>query len=130
MQAPKFVSGKNLVPYFKNTGHEVRKSALTELQVNIRNIKAQGYSIKTKRYRMSQWDRQGVLKYELYDHMYDKSELINLTDHIDYKSVKDSLIRLLNKRITEANSVPLSLSRQFEKVKPWFEPTRIFRKNE
>ena len=130
MQAPKFVSGKSLVPYFKNTGHEVRKSALTELQVNIRNIKAQGYSIKTKRYRMSQWDRQGVLKYELYDHMYDKSELINLKDHIDYKSVKDSLIRLLNKRITEANSVPLSLSRQFEKVKPWFEPTRIFRKNE
>ena len=55
MQAPKFVSGKSLVPYFKNTGHEVRKSALTELQVNTRNIKAQGYSIKTKRYRMSQW---------------------------------------------------------------------------
>ena len=33
--------------------------------------------------------------------MYDKSELINLTDHIDYKSFKDSLITLLNKKITE-----------------------------
>ena len=130
MQAPKFLSGKSLVPYFKNMGHEVRKSALTELQVNTRNVKAQGYSIKTKRYRLSQWNRQGVLKYELYDHMYDKSELTNLTDHIDYKSVKDSLITVLNKRITEANSVPLGLGRQFENVKPWFEPTRIFRKNE
>mgnify|MGYP001034802847 FL=1 len=62
--------------------------------------------------------------------MYDKSELINLTDHIDYKSFKDSLITLLNKKITEANSVPLGLGRQFENVKPWFDPARIFRKNE
>ena len=61
--------------------------------------------------------------------MYDKSELINLTDHIDYKSFKDSLITLLNKKITEANSVPLGLGRQLKNAKPWFELARIFRKN-
>lgn len=107
----------------------VRKSALTELQVTTKNIKAQGYSIKTKRYRLSQWKRQGILNYELYDHMFDKSELINLTNHIDYKSVKDSLITVLNKRIAEANSVPLGLGRQLKNAKPWFELARIFRKN-
>ena len=90
----------------------VRKSVLTELQVTTKNIKAQGYSIKTKRYRLSQWKRQGIMNYELYDHMFDKSELINLTNHIDYKPVKDSLITVLNKKIAEANSVPLDLGRQ------------------
>lgn len=42
----------------------------------------------------------------------------------------NSLITVLNKRISEANSVPLGLGGKFENAKPWFELARIFRKNE
>lgn len=128
MQTPKFVRGKSLVPYFNNSKQEVRTSALTELQVNTNNLKAQGYSIKTKRYRLSQWDRQGVVNYELYDHKFDKSELNNLAEDINYKAVKDSLINVLKFRIVDANKVPLGLGRQLDDAKPWGEPARFFSK--
>ena len=128
MQTPKFVRGKSLVPYFNNSKQEVRTSALTELQVNTNNLKAQGYSIKTKRYRLSQWDRQGVVNYELYDHKFDKSELNNLAEDINYKAVKDSLINVLKFRIADANKVPLGLGRQLDDAKPWGEPARFFSK--
>jgi arylsulfatase A-like enzyme len=128
MQTPKFVKGKSLVPYFDNSKQEVRTSALTELQVHTNNLKAQGYSIKTKRYRLSQWDRQGVVNYELYDHKFDKSELNNLAEDINYKAVKDSLINVLKFRIADANKVPLGLGRQLDDAKPWGEPARFFSK--
>jgi iduronate 2-sulfatase len=60
MQTPKFVSGKSIVPLLENSENIVRENALTELQVNTRNGIAQGYSIKTKRYRLSQWEHKGV----------------------------------------------------------------------
>ena len=122
MQVPKFVSGKSLVPYFKNMHHEVRKSALTELQVNTRKVKAQGYSIKTKRYRLSQWNNQGIYSYELYDHYHDKTELKNLVNHVHYQKVKDSLIKILEHRIADAQKIPQGLGRQINSAKPWFEP--------
>jgi iduronate 2-sulfatase len=60
MQTPKFVSGKSIVPLLENSENIVRENALTELQVNTGNGIAQGYSIKTKRYRLSQWEHKGV----------------------------------------------------------------------
>ena len=56
---PKFVQGKSLVPLLQNSENKVRKSALTELQVKTKNGIAQGYSIKTKRYRLSRWKHLG-----------------------------------------------------------------------
>ena len=82
---------------FRN--HSVRQSALTELQVNTKNGIAQGYSIKTNRYRLSRWKHQGAYSYELYDHETDKEELNNLAKHSNYIKVKDSLITILNERV-------------------------------
>ena len=103
----------------------VRESSLTELQVNRNNIKAQGYSIKTKRYRLTQWQYSGNLSYELYDHKFDAQELNNLANHADYIKIKDSLSIVLKQRVLEANKVPVNLGRQIDNVKPWFEPKRI-----
>ena len=125
MKTPKFVSGKSLVSYMKNSKKPVRKSSLTELQVNRNNIKAQGYSIKTKRYRLTQWQYDGNLSYELYDHKFDNQELNNLTNHADYIKIKDSLSIVLKQRVLEANKVPVNLGKQIDNAKPWFEPKRI-----
>ena len=128
METPKFVEGKSLAPMLKNVHHRVRESALTELQVNTKNGLAQGYSIKTSRYRLNKWEHQDTYSYELYDHHIDKAELNNLTNHVDYLKVKDSLIKILNNRVVEAQRVPLGLGRQIKNAKPWLEPKRIHSK--
>ena len=129
MQTPKFVSGKSIVPLLENSENIVRENALTELQVNTGNGIAQGYSIKTKRYRLSQWEHKGVKAYELYDHYTDTSELNNIANQIDYLEVKDSLIKILDDRVVEAKQVPTGLGRQIKNATPWYEPARIFHKN-
>ena len=128
MNTPKFVKGKSLVPMLKNTQHRVRESALSELQVTTENGLAQGYSIKTDRYRLSQWKSQGILSYELYDHNFDKAELTNLATRIEYQKVKDSLINILATRVVDAQSLPRGLGRQIKNAKPWQEPKRIHSK--
>ena len=125
MQTPKFVSGKSIVPLLENSENIVRESALTELQVNTGNGIAQGYSIKTKRYRLSQWEHKGVKAYELYDHFSDTSELTNLAEYSDYQKIRDSLVKILDNRILNAKKVPLGLGRQINNAKPWQEPKII-----
>jgi iduronate 2-sulfatase len=125
MQTPKFVSGKSIVPLLENSENIVRESALTELQVNTGNGIAQGYSIKTKRYRLSQWEHKGVKAYELYDHFSDTSELTNLAEYSDYQKIRDSLVKILDNRILNAKKVPLGLGRQMNNAKPWQEPKII-----
>ena len=63
IKTPKHVVGKSLVPIMKNVNTSVRGSALTRWR--------NGYSIKTKRYRLTKWGVNGELGYELYDHKYD-----------------------------------------------------------
>ena len=125
MQTPKFVSGKSIVPLLENSANIVRESALTELQVNTGNGIAQGYSIKTKRYRLSQWEYKGVKAYELYDHFSDTSELTNLAEYSDFQKIRDSLVKILDNRILNAKKVPLGLGRQMNNAKPWQEPKII-----
>lgn len=125
---PQFLSGKSFLPLLKNSEIVIRESALSELQVNRYKGIAQGYSIKTNRYRLNQWEYQGLKQYELYDHFNDSSELNNLADFGDFQKIKDSLITILNSRIITAQKRPIGLGRQIDNTKPWFEPNRIHSK--
>lgn len=126
MDTPEFVSGKSFAPLLKDSNVRVRASALTELGVNTGGkSKVQGYSIKTDRYRFTQWGEDGVLGYELYDHKHDKAELQNLADNNNYSRIKDSLKTVIKHRISLARSKPMGLGRQFENAKEWFEPKTI-----
>jgi arylsulfatase A-like enzyme len=107
---PKHLVGKSLEPLMKNVNTSVRGSALTRWR--------NGYSIKTKRYRLTKWGSNGELGYELYDHKNDKSELINLASKQDYKQVLDSLKLVIEQRITDASIKPKGLGRQIENAKP------------
>ena len=127
-KTPSFVSGKSLVPYFENSDIVVRTSALTELQVAVKNKTAQGYGIQTNRYRLNQWYYKENLSYELYDHQYDKYELENLANNINYFSIKDSLVAVLKSRISEAMAKPVGLGKQINNAMPSFEPKRFFPK--
>ena len=98
MEIPSFVSGKSLDPMLKDSSKSVRNSALTEW--------FGGYSIKTNRYRLTQWGEKGTGCYELYDHNSDREELNNLTQKPKYQKIKDSLVLVINQRIAEARKIP------------------------
>ena len=117
INTPQHVVGKSLEPLMKNVNASVRGSALTRWR--------KGYSIKTKRYRLTKWGGNGELGYELYDHKNDKNELINLASNQDYNEVMDSLKLVIEKRIVEASIKPDGLGRQFEKVKPMYKAKNI-----
>ena len=101
----------------KNVHASVRESALTRWR--------NGYSIKTKRYRLTKWGSNGELGYELYDHKNDKNELINLANRQDYEQVMDSLKLVIDERITDASNKPKDLGRQFENAKPMHKAKNI-----
>ena len=122
METPDFVRGKSLHPYFKGSRIPIRNSALTELLVRTPQGMAQGYSIKTKRYRLNRWSHNNLFKYELYDHKDDRDELINLVYDQQYTKVLDSLKKVLEKRVSDAQEYPEGLGRQLDNVQPWFEP--------
>ena len=126
VSTPNFVQGFSLKDVLTNNSIPKRKSALSELRVNFDRKQAQGYSIKTDRYRLIRWTYDDEIQYELYDHNYDKEEIKNLAKNIGYKKILDSLNITLNKRVEEARKKPNGLGRQFENVKPTFEPIRIF----
>ena len=108
MDTPEFVSGKSFAPLLKDSNVRVRASALTELGVNTGGkSKVQGYSIKTDRYRFTQWGEDGALGYELYDHKHDKAELQNLADNNNFSRIKDSLKTVIKHRISLARSKPM-----------------------
>ena len=117
INTPEHVVGKSLKPIMKNVNASVRESALTRWR--------KGYSIKTKRYRLTKWGRNGELGYELYDHKNDKNELINLASNEDYSEVMDSLKVAIEQRIADASIKPKGLGRQFENAKPMFKAKNI-----
>ena len=126
VSTPNFVQGFSLKDVLTKNSIPKRKSALSELRVNFDRKQAQGYSIKTERYRLIRWTYDDEIQYELYDHNYDKEETKNLAKNIRYKKILDSLNITLNKRVEEARKKPNGLGRQFENAKPTFEPIRIF----
>ena len=117
INTPEHVVGKSLKPLIRNVNASVRESALTRWR--------NGYSIKTKRYRLTKWGINGELGYELYDHKNDEKELINLASNQDYNEVLDSLKLLIEQRIADASIKPKNLGRQFENAKPMFKAKNI-----
>jgi len=117
IKTPQHVVGKSLEPLMKNVNASVRGSALTRWR--------KGYSIKTKRYRLTKWGSNGELGYELYDHKNDKNELINLASNQDYNEVMDSLKLVIEQRITDASIKPEGLGRQLENAKPMYKAKNI-----
>ena len=109
LRAPRQVSGVSLVPALLDTGARPRSSALTQHE--------DGYSIRTDRYRYTEWGKPGFTGwgeygqtgFELYDHQTDPAEMVNLAGDARYKDRMVELSQLLRERIAEAGAVPEGL---------------------
>ncbi len=86
-QIPKNLDGKSLLPFLKNSGYTWDKPAISQVH---HATDAQGYSIRTKRWRYTEWNG-GKAGIELYDHNNDPYEKINLANHAGYKKIIELL---------------------------------------
>jgi len=98
LPAPKHLSGKSLVPVLNDPAASTREGAFTQY--------AGGYSIRTARYRYTEWGQDGSGGRELYDHESDPEELVNLADSAEHAHTIKKLSKLLGQRIAAAGKPP------------------------
>jgi iduronate 2-sulfatase len=101
LPTPGYLSGVSLAPVLKNREAQPRKSALTQYMG--------GYSLRTARYRYTQWGPNGQDGAELYDHQSDPEELINLVSQPEHAPTVKRLAGQLQQRIAAATRVPEGL---------------------
>lgn len=98
LSPPDCISGVSLVPALKETDARPRDSAFTQY--------ASGYSLRTPRYRYTEWGKNGADGAELYDHETDPEEMVNLANRPDQADTVERLSVMIRKRIDEANVPP------------------------
>ena len=101
-KAPKVLSGVSLVPALKEPKTAApREAALSQY--------ANGYSLRTSRYRYTEWGEEGAEGNELYDHLSDPEELINLAGKSEHAEWIKDLSAHLRRRIRQAKTRPKGL---------------------
>ena len=95
-EPPAYVQGKSMAHLLDSPEAMHRESALIMLN--------QDYSIRTKRYRYTYWPDAEGLKVELYDHLNDPAEMVNLAGNSNYADVEKELHAMWRQRVTEAST--------------------------
>lgn len=98
---PRFTSGISLKDGLIDPGKAPRTAALTQYE--------NGYSIRTHRYRYTEWGEQGSDGKELYDHQSDPAEMHNLAEHQDQRQTISRLAELLQRRVQGARQPPAGI---------------------
>lgn len=93
-KVPSTLHGKNLQPLLTNPSSPWDRPAISQVRGNGAN-KIMGYSIRTERYRYTEWDgeKEGI---ELYDYQKDPAELKNVAKDPSYTRIKDQLAARLH----------------------------------
>ena len=98
LKPPKHLSGVSLAPVLQDPSATPRQSALTQYST--------GYSLRTSRYRYTEWGENAADGAELYDHETDSSEMTNLAASTEQAQTVKRLSALLRKRIADAKTPP------------------------
>jgi iduronate 2-sulfatase len=101
LEPPKFLSGVSLVPALRDVAQLPRGSALTHY--------ANGYSIRTQRYRYTEWGEHGNEGVELYDHSVDPEEMNNLFSERSGTELLGKLSRQLQGRVADSKRPPAGI---------------------
>ena len=101
LKAPRNLPGVSLAPALSDASRKVRTSALTQY--------ATGYSLRTERYRYTEWGLEGKRGVELYDRDSDPAEMVNLASSDRASGTRENLSRMLRLRIADAKKKPEGL---------------------
>ena len=99
---PNDLEGKSLRPVLEDPQSTVKQAAFTwhprpAYPAAGKSPEAMGYSMRTKRYRFTQWrdfKTENVIATELYDHRSDPGETVNIADSAQGRVVREKLRRL------------------------------------
>ena len=105
LQGPDYLSGVSLVPALRDPSARPRSAALTQY--------SNGYSLRTERYRYTEWGTNASAGRELYDHLNDPAEMHNLASQSQHAGTMTKLSKVLRERIVDAQAAPKKLQ-QFE----------------
>lgn len=72
------LEGRSLMPLLRNPQAPWHHPALTQTPRRVKNHDVMGYSIRTERWRYTEWGENGEQGCELYDHTNDPREFVNL----------------------------------------------------
>ncbi|MGI9471348.1 MAG: sulfatase [Rubripirellula sp.] len=110
MPIPDFVSGVSLVEGLTDPEKMPRTTALTQYDT--------GYSLRTDRFRYTEWGAKGIDGRELYDHASDPNEMHNLAEDHGHQESVARLAGILHQRIDEAKQPPKGLKQnRFENIR-------------
>ncbi len=98
---PSILSGVSLASLFDDATATPRTSVLTQHQ--------EGYSLRTDRYRYTEWGADGKDGAELYDHASDPAEMTNLARRPESAKTIAELSKQLHQRIADAKRAPAGL---------------------
>ena len=101
LQPPTGLPGVSLAPLLVDPAARPRLDALTQL--------GDGYSLRTERYRYTEWGENGADGNELYDHQSDPAELHNLARDPSRSGIIAELAPRLQERIAAARRAPAGL---------------------
>jgi iduronate 2-sulfatase len=93
------LSGVSLVPTLKDPSAAPRTSAMTQL-------KDANYTIRTSRFRYTEWGEAGTGGAELYDHQSDPAEMNNLAEGPKQGDIRERLSKQLRARIDRGRQPP------------------------
>lgn len=113
LEPPDHLVGKSLVPVLADPTQSVRGSALTTFDTNDRvnprrplRPRAVGYTVRTDRWRYTEWGEDGEHGVELYDHWNDPKEYVNLALAPSERDTVQRMKELLRERVAEATRDP------------------------
>jgi len=100
--APEYLSGISLAPVLADPSAAPRDAAFSQYK--------DGYSIRTPRFRYTEWGEAGAGGAELYDHDTDPMEMKNLADRPDQAERRAQLSKRLRERIVAARRAPAGIT--------------------
>ena len=113
LEPPGHLAGSSLVPILEDPQATVRDSALTTFDTHDRvnrrrplRPRAVGYTVRTHRWRYTEWGPDGAEGVELYDHRNDPKEYVNLARAPSERGTVRRLKQLLRDRVQEATAPP------------------------
>lgn len=98
LKIPRFVSGISLLPALRDAQAVVRESAYSQY--------SNGYSLRTARYRYTEWGTDGEAGTELYDQEADPEEMQNLSGSAQHQAAIQELSQKLRARIQQHKQPP------------------------
>ncbi|QDU90035.1 Choline-sulfatase [Pirellulimonas nuda] len=107
LRPPAFLSGTSLTGVLADPAAQARSDALTKIVLGRR---VSGYSLRTPRYRYTEWGEAGRDGRELYDHQTDPQELTNLAGDPAHEAAQRGLADRLRERVADARRAPQGLA--------------------